>query len=220
MPSSEGQTTTKLLVSGLISVLAVAAALLCVVILLPCDCIADEHDSGGDGRPIVAVWKPRVQWGELESAKLRFAVWTDGQVAYSWPAGSFSSTRLRWGRLPPDALEKLKDEVTATGVFSLSRTQYLLFDAADIRMILRIGQQEMELRWDEGGSAPTAFAANPQDYWRFIDVWKMINAAITSHLPTNAVVLEREWRWRGGAAARAGERKGGNSGTPGVIHEK
>jgi len=170
----------------------------CAVLLLSSVCNANTNDASRVDAPIFGVWMPEVQYRELHPPRLRIAVWPDGQVAFSWPLSSFSSNRLRWGSLSSDALARFKKAIIATGVFNLSRTRYIFFDAGDMRMLVNIDGQETELRWDEeGGGDASSFSATEGEYRQFKEVWTKLNDVVTSYLPTNAVVvLDREWKRR------------------------
>lgn len=185
--------------------LAVSVVVLFAAFLIVSGCAADEERPDGGAMPIVAVWQPSIQRGRMEAPRLRYAVWPNGQVAFSRPVDSFSMSRLQWGWLSPGSVRRLKQEIVATRVLDLTRQQYLLWDGAEIRMFLRLDEKEIELRWDEGPSKASAFAAEADEYRKFREVWRKINQIIVLYLPTNAVTLDREWRSLLGLSGRKPE---------------
>lgn len=145
---------------------------------------ADAAASPKDGLPFLAIW--RASDGlvmESEAPYLRIAAWDDGRVVFAQDPAVWSHD-LREAVLGPQDVTKFKEALLGTGAFDLEGYCYLVPDAPMDCIMLRVGDRQQMLYWDEREHPGYGINIDPQKrHLDFKKAWKAVNALALSYVP-------------------------------------
>jgi hypothetical protein len=127
-----------------------------------------------DDRPFFALW--RSDGGLGGAPGLRFAFWNDGRVLFAKDSAKWNS-ELQQGRVAAYRIERLKQAISASGVFALKGNCYLVPDAGVDCLIVEIGDKKQMLYWDEIESPGHGINISPKPHHlEFFRCWKLLNS--------------------------------------------
>jgi hypothetical protein len=127
-----------------------------------------------DDRPFFALWKS--DGGEGGATALRFAFWNDGRVVFAKDPSKWGSG-LQQGRVAAYRIERLKQAISASDVFTLKGNCYLVPDAGVDCLMVEIGDKKQMLYWDEIDLSGHGININPKPHHlEFKRCWKLLNS--------------------------------------------
>lgn len=128
-----------------------------------------------DDRPFFALWKDDNGRGG-GAPTLRFAYWDDGRVLFAKDSANWGSA-LQRGTVASYRVDRLKQAIAGSGVFSLKGNCYLVPDGDVDCLIVEIGDKKQMLYWDEVESPNYGININPKPHHlEFIRCWKLLNS--------------------------------------------
>jgi hypothetical protein len=114
------------------------------------------------------------QFGGLPA--LRFAFWNDGRVVFAKDSAKCDG-ELQRGRIANYRVDRLKQGISASGVFSLKGNCYLVPDGGVDCLIVEVGEKKQILYWDELESPGYGVNINPKPHHlEFMRCWKQLNS--------------------------------------------
>jgi len=148
-----------------------------------------------DDLPMVAVWRSNeghVLRTESQAPYLRVAIWPDGRFLIAKDTAKWSHD-LQRGKLSAEDLATLKKELAELGAFDLKRTSYLVPDGGCNCALLKLGEKEALMQWDEVLTANYGINTIPTlGAKAFKNCWKTLNTlAVGSCLEPREAVTER-----------------------------
>jgi len=147
-----------------------------------------------DDLPMVAVWRSNeghVFRANSEIPYLRVAIWPDGRFIVAKDSGKWAHD-LQRGVLSPEVLAQLKKDLGDTGAFDLKRTSYLVPDAGCNCALLKLGEEEVLLQWDERETPNYGLNINPTAETKaFVACWKALSRLALGACPEKREVAER-----------------------------
>lgn len=136
--------------------------------------------------PLVAVWRSNeghVLRTDSQIPYLRVAIWPDGRFIVAKDPAKWAHD-LERGSLSPEALAKLKKDLAETSAFDLKRTSYLVPDGGCNCALLKLGEKEVLLQWDEVETPNYGLNINPTPETKaFKACWKALNTLALGACP-------------------------------------
>jgi hypothetical protein len=144
-----------------------------------------------DDRPFFALWRSDHGWGGAPA--LRFAFWNDGRVLFAKDSGKWGS-ELQQGRVASYRIERLKQALSASGVFTLKGNCYLVPDAGVDCLMVEVGDKKQMLYWDEVEAPGHGINIKPKPHHlEFIRCWKLLNSLGVVACPDQYEASKREF---------------------------
>ena len=152
--------------------------------------------------PMVAVWRKvgtppplplpdqAVPGPPFQGPALRFALWKSGRVVFGADSASWD-TPLREGKLDDDAVQAIAAALERSGVFDLRGTCYLVPDAPVLATLVRVGDREQILYWDEVVTAGFGINIQPKpQHVAFKKTWQEISDLMKARTPRVSTPLD------------------------------
>jgi hypothetical protein len=149
-------------------VLVAIGGLLTTVPLFP----EDKKPDPKDDHPFFALWHDSGRGAPA----LRFAFWNDGRVVFAKDPKRWDG-ELQRGRVASYRIDRLKQAISASDIFSLKGNCYLLPDGGVDCLIAQIGDKKQMLYWDEVESPNYGINVDPKpQHLEFMRCWKHLNS--------------------------------------------
>ena len=175
---------------AVVYILFVAFAVYASTTVLLADSPAWANSLNDSERPMLAIWRSTEHRRRSEAPYLRFAIWEDGRVLYANDPNDWAHDLLH-GKLSATRIQRIKNALADTGVFSLAGTCYLVPSAPKDCVMINLGDEQQMLYWDERESANYGINANPKpQHLTFKRCWKLINHIGLIALPEDGERLQ------------------------------